>query len=85
MPFSTWESALWGFVVFRIFRRVQTLAHSLGDRRVAGGFGILIDYVMAGIYALEHNASVVLAALTVQKRRPLARLAQGRCHAQRNV
>ena len=27
------------------------MAHSLADRRVAGGFGIMIDDVMAGVYA----------------------------------
>ena len=50
VPFS-WEAALWGFVVFRIFDVFKPWPIRWADRRVAGGFGIMIDDVMAGAYA----------------------------------
>ena len=50
VPFS-WEAALWGFVVFRVFDILKPWPIRWADRRVAGGFGIMIDDVLAGIYA----------------------------------
>lgn len=50
IPFS-WEAALWGFVLFRIFDIFKPWPIRWADRRVTGGFGIMIDDVLAGIYA----------------------------------
>ncbi|MCM2972957.1 MULTISPECIES: phosphatidylglycerophosphatase A family protein [Larsenimonas] len=50
VPFS-WQSALWGFVVFRVFDIIKPWPIRTVDRRVAGGFGIMFDDVLAGVYA----------------------------------
>lgn len=46
-----WEWALVGFVLFRFFDVLKPWPVKWADRRVAGGFGIMIDDVLAGIYA----------------------------------
>lgn len=45
----TWVAA--GFVVFRIFDILKPWPISVLDKRVGGGFGIMIDDVVAGIMA----------------------------------
>lgn len=50
VPFS-WQSALCGFVIFRVFDVIKPWPVRTVDRRVAGGFGIMFDDVLAGIYA----------------------------------
>jgi len=50
VPFS-WEAALWGFVVFRVFDVFKPWPIRWADRRVAGGFGIMIDDILAAVYA----------------------------------
>lgn len=46
-----WEWALVGFVLFRFFDVLKPWPVKWADRRVAGGFGIMVDDVLAGIYA----------------------------------
>jgi phosphatidylglycerophosphatase A len=49
------EGWLWvfvGFVLFRLFDIWKPWPIRLLDKRVSGGFGIMIDDVVAGIYAL---------------------------------
>jgi phosphatidylglycerophosphatase A len=41
-----------GFVLFRFFDIVKPWPINVLDRKVGGGFGIMIDDVLAGIYAL---------------------------------
>jgi phosphatidylglycerophosphatase A len=41
-----------GFVLFRIFDVLKPWPINWLDRRVGGGFGIMIDDVLAGVYAL---------------------------------
>ena len=48
----SWEWILLGFVLFRIFDIFKPWPVKLADKRVKGGFGIMIDDVLAGIYAL---------------------------------
>lgn len=43
---------VWGFVLFRFFDIVKPQPIKWLDQRVHGGLGIMIDDVMAGIYAL---------------------------------
>lgn len=50
VPFS-WQAALWGFVVFRVFDILKPWPIRWADRRVEGGFGIMLDDVFAGIFA----------------------------------
>lgn len=49
------EGWLWlvaGFVLFRIFDILKPWPISWADKHVSGGFGIMIDDVIAGIFAL---------------------------------
>ena len=46
-----WELALVGFVLFRFFDVLKPWPVKWADRRVAGGFGIMVDDVLAGVYA----------------------------------
>lgn len=50
LPFS-WPAALLGFVLFRIFDVVKVFPASWFDRRMKNGIGVVLDDVMAGIYA----------------------------------
>jgi len=47
-----WEWLLWGFVLFRFFDIFKPWPIKWLDQHVASGFGIMIDDVLAGIYAL---------------------------------
>ena len=50
-PDFTWQWILTGFVLFRFFDIVKPWPVKLADKRVPGGFGIMIDDVLAGLYA----------------------------------
>ncbi len=47
-----WQWLLLGFVLFRIFDIWKPWPVSLADRKLHGGLGIMLDDVIAGIYAL---------------------------------
>lgn len=47
-----WLWIVLGFLLFRLFDIVKPWPISILDRRVSGGFGIVVDDLMAGIYAL---------------------------------
>ena len=49
---TTWQAIILGFVLFRVFDIVKPWPIKLLDQRVPGGVGIVIDDLMAGIYAL---------------------------------
>lgn len=42
---------LWGFVFFRLFDILKPWPVSWADRRVAGSLGVMLDDVLAGVYA----------------------------------
>lgn len=46
-----WQWAIVGFVLFRFFDVLKPWPVKWADRKVTGGFGIMIDDVLAGIYA----------------------------------
>ncbi|MCQ3828918.1 phosphatidylglycerophosphatase A [Microbulbifer elongatus] len=46
-----WLWALYGFVLFRIFDIAKPQPIGWVDRRVHGGLGIMLDDILAGIYA----------------------------------
>ncbi|WP_226703960.1 phosphatidylglycerophosphatase A [Microbulbifer elongatus] len=46
-----WLWALYGFVLFRIFDIAKPQPIGWADRRVHGGLGIMLDDILAGIYA----------------------------------
>lgn len=50
VPFS-WQAMLWGFIAFRVFDIIKPWPVRTIDRRVAGGFGIMLDDLVAGVYA----------------------------------
>ena len=47
-----WVWVILGFAVFRLFDIVKPWPIRLADKRVPGGFGIMFDDVLAGLYAL---------------------------------
>ena len=47
----TWQSVILGFVLFRVFDIFKPWPISWLDKRVSGGFGIMIDDVIAGLAA----------------------------------
>lgn len=51
VPFS-WMNILLGFILFRIFDVLKPWPIKVLDRQVKGGFGIMIDDVLAGLMAL---------------------------------
>ena len=50
VPFD-WVWIVAGFVVFRVFDIIKPWPVSALDRKVGGGFGIMIDDVLAGVMA----------------------------------
>jgi phosphatidylglycerophosphatase A len=50
VPFD-WVWIIAGFVVFRVFDIIKPWPVSVLDRKVGGGFGIMIDDVLAGVMA----------------------------------
>lgn len=50
IPSHPW-SLVWGFVLFRFFDIVKPWPISWFDRNVQGGLGIMLDDVVAGLYA----------------------------------
>ena len=51
VPFD-WMWIITGFVLFRIFDILKPWPISWLDKRVQGGFGIMIDDVLAGVFSL---------------------------------
>jgi phosphatidylglycerophosphatase A len=49
-PF-TWPYVAAGFIIFRVFDIIKPYPAGWIDRKVAGGYGIVLDDVAAGIYA----------------------------------
>jgi phosphatidylglycerophosphatase A len=49
---STWQWILAGFVLFRLFDIVKPWPVKIADEKMKGGFGIMFDDVLAGLYAL---------------------------------
>lgn len=47
----SWQSMLAGFVLFRLFDIWKPFPISWLDRKIKGGFGIMIDDVLAGVLA----------------------------------
>ena len=46
-----WLWIIIGFVLFRIFDILKPWPISIADRRIGGGFGIMLDDVIAGVFA----------------------------------
>jgi phosphatidylglycerophosphatase A len=50
MPFS-WQGVVLGFILFRFFDILKPWPIRIADRRVKGGFGIMLDDVLAAVFA----------------------------------
>ncbi|MCP4877970.1 MAG: phosphatidylglycerophosphatase A [Gammaproteobacteria bacterium] len=48
----SWQWILGGFVLFRVFDIVKPWPVKIADAKMKGGFGIMFDDVLAGLYAL---------------------------------
>jgi phosphatidylglycerophosphatase A len=48
----TWQSLLVGFLLFRFFDILKPWPISYLDKHVHGGFGIMVDDVLAGLFSL---------------------------------
>ena len=48
----SWQWILAGFVLFRFFDIVKPWPIKMADTKLKGGFGIMIDDVLAGVFAL---------------------------------
>ena len=46
-----WPWIIVGFILFRIFDIFKPWPVSLADRKIGGGFGVMFDDVIAGVYA----------------------------------
>jgi phosphatidylglycerophosphatase A len=57
IPFS-WQAVALGFILFRFFDILKPWPIKIADRRVKGGFGIMLDDVLAGVLA---NVVLVLS------------------------
>jgi phosphatidylglycerophosphatase A len=51
VPLS-WQTVLVGFMLFRFFDILKPWPISYLDKHVHGGFGIMIDDVLAGLFAV---------------------------------
>lgn len=51
-PQGLWYLAILAFVLFRFFDILKPFPVNLADQRIGGGFGVMVDDVLAGIYAL---------------------------------
>ncbi|MHC5225640.1 phosphatidylglycerophosphatase A family protein [Ignatzschineria sp. LJL83] len=48
----SWTSAILGFLIFRFFDVLKPWPIKVADQKVSGGFGIMIDDIIAGIFSL---------------------------------
>lgn len=51
IPFS-WQNVVLGFITFRFFDIIKPWPIGWLDKKVSGGFGVMIDDVLAGVYGL---------------------------------
>jgi phosphatidylglycerophosphatase A len=50
-PITEWKWLLTGFILFRFFDMVKPWPIGWLDKRVHGGFGIMLDDIVAGVMA----------------------------------
>ncbi|MEZ2722203.1 phosphatidylglycerophosphatase A [Paenalcaligenes hominis] len=52
MPFNTWWMQVLAFVLFRFFDVLKPTPIRWFDQRVGGGFGVMLDDIIAALYSL---------------------------------
>jgi len=50
-PSQAWATAVWAFLLFRFFDITKPFPVSWADQRLQGGIGIMVDDVLAGVWA----------------------------------
>lgn len=60
-----WQWMLLGFILFRFFDILKPWPISLADRALHGGLGIMVDDVLAGVFALVCIQWLALVAPTI--------------------
>jgi len=55
----SWQSVLVGFILFRVFDIAKPYPISVADKKLTGGFGIMFDDVLAGLFALAIMQTLV--------------------------
>jgi phosphatidylglycerophosphatase A len=50
-PPQAWATAVWAFLLFRLFDITKPFPISWADQRLQGGLGIMVDDVLAGVWA----------------------------------
>ncbi|MFB2539251.1 MULTISPECIES: phosphatidylglycerophosphatase A [unclassified Acinetobacter] len=64
--FSFWANALIAFSLFRAFDIIKPFPISWADKHVSGGFGIMLDDILAGIMAMiSHAGLIALMAIAI--------------------
>jgi len=48
----SWQSVVVGFVLFRLFDILKPWPISIADKKLTGGFGIMFDDILAGLFSL---------------------------------
>ena len=61
--FPTWQSYLVGFILFRIFDIVKPWPVYLADRKVKGGFGVMLDDILAAFYPILLYAVLIIESV----------------------
>ena len=60
---ATWQWILAGFVLFRLFDIVKPWPVKVADAKMKGGFGIMFDDVLAGIFSAGVLAALLWAGV----------------------
>ncbi len=60
--FPTWQSYLVGFILFRTFDILKPWPISVADRKIKGGFGVMFDDMLAGLYPILVVLVILLEA-----------------------
>lgn len=58
-----WRGMVFGFILFRIFDILKPWPISVIDKRVAGGLGIMLDDILAALFAMA--AMMILLAIGI--------------------
>jgi phosphatidylglycerophosphatase A len=61
--FPTWQSYLVGFILFRIFDIVKPWPVCVADRKVKGGFGVMLDDMLAAFYPILLYIVLIMESL----------------------
>lgn len=48
----SWQSVVVGFILFRVFDIAKPWPISIADKKLTGGFGIMFDDILAGLFSL---------------------------------